>query len=184
MPVVRSRIHPSLLLWVPDHTGAIFRPSTPDTSVACYHHYDLDILSRTLRYPTVFPLLMLRLLIGMPCHVKQGISDLLITPAGGKFRLARPAGAMPMTAAVGVAIKNVRGAFLRDPQCVQCRPLLRVHRVPAGSIRPRVGCHGMAVTRRDRLAVRGAEHLVILRTAPMLGWARPWRGGGPARVAA
>ncbi len=81
-----------------------------------------------------------------------------------------------MAAAMGVAVEDVLGAFGANLERIQWRALLPIYGLPAGTLRSRILCGSMAVIRISRLAVRGAQRLVVLRAAPLFGWLGPGRG--------
>jgi hypothetical protein len=69
-----------------------------------------------LRQPTIFPYLMLRGLIRPGRYVEQDADYFLVAPASREFRLARPAGSVPVPAAIGITVKYVRLAIRSNPQ--------------------------------------------------------------------
>src|SRR4051794_27486800 len=84
---------------IADHTRAtLFRPRRPSLSTAQNDNRDFDVFSSAGANPTVIPVLESRSAIGTPGSVEDMVHDFLIAPASGKFCLACPAGAMPVTA--------------------------------------------------------------------------------------
>jgi hypothetical protein len=75
-----------------------------------------------------------------------------------------------------VAVEYVGGAFRADTNRIWRWPLLRSYGIPAGIMRACIDSCASAVIRISGLAVGGAERLVILRVASVLGWLGPGRG--------
>jgi hypothetical protein len=98
--------------------------------------------------------------------VYHGVDDFLVLPVRWEFGLTRDASAMPMsTATVFVAVEYVRGPLIAHANVFRGRPIRDIYRIPARTIRPRIGS-------LSRPAVRSAERLVVLLVTTSLGGIR------------